>query len=127
MTPGQILALLLAGAIAWLMVRRMLLQRSIPQVSAEEVARKLAARPGPVLIDVRTAAERERRTIKGSLHIPVHQIARRTGELQAHRNRELVCFCATGSRSLSAAGILRRQGFQAVSMRGGIADWNTHP
>jgi rhodanese-related sulfurtransferase len=121
---GQIVLYVVLGAAGILLLRRYLLTRSVPQYSAEEVAGKLRNRDAVLLLDVRTADERARESIKGSIHIPVHELRRRAGELEKHRNREIICYCATGSRSLSAAGALRSLGMNAANMTGGMAAWN---
>lgn len=108
-----------------LLVRRFLLIRSLTHYSSGEVAKKIRDHDQIVLLDVRTAAERQRGTIQGSVHLPAHELRLRTGELEKYRDREVICFCATGSRSLSAAALLRKAGFNAANMKDGIAGWKS--
>ena len=77
-----------------------------------------------VLLDVRTRGERAAQHIQGSLHIPLHQLEKRIDELQKHQNKEIICYCQTGSRSLSAAIRLKKHGFTVANLKGGIAEWN---
>lgn len=79
----------------------------------------------PVLLDVRTNAERERKSIKGSLHIPLHELGRRMEELEKHKSKEIICYCQSGSRSFSAAARLKKFGFTVANMNGGISEWNS--
>ncbi len=122
----QIFFLGLVGSILLLKAFRFLRTRSVPQYLPSEVADRIAGRDAPLLLDVRTERERTFQHIKGSLHIPLQQLRARAHELQSHRHREIVCYCQSGNRSLSAAMILLKHGYRAGSLRGGIVDWNFH-
>jgi rhodanese-related sulfurtransferase len=117
MDPGQIFLYALLFAFLAINVLRYLRRRSIPQVDP-------AALPaGSVLLDVRTPAERSRESIPGSVHIPLQQLASRAGELEKYRGAQIVCYCASGNRSLSAAASLRKRGYNAANLIGGISNW----
>jgi len=73
------------------------------------------------LLDVREAEERAGGYIPGSLHIPMNWVPHRLGDLE--KAQEIVVYCAHGIRSNGVAGFLRQQGYQAVSLRGGIYGW----
>jgi rhodanese-related sulfurtransferase len=88
-----------------------------------EAAEKLKSN-SIVLLDVRTASERQSSSIKGSIHIPLHEIRRRTDELKKYGEKEIVSYCASGNRSVSATATLKKLGFNAANMKGGIAEWN---
>lgn len=120
----QVLFLGSVGLILLLNAVRYLRTRSVRQYGPSEVADRLAGRDGPLLLDVRTHRERTFEHITGSLHIPLQQLGARVHELRSHRHREIVCYCQSGTRSLSAAMILLRHGYRAASLRGGIVDWN---
>lgn len=127
MTTEQILLYTVVLLVAALYVRRLMRMRSIKNYSPRELQERLQRAPHPVLLDVRTAAERQTGAIKGSLHIPVQELRRRESELEKHREREVICYCQSGSRSISAALALKKLGYNAGNLRGGIADWNfTH-
>lgn len=111
------------GVLLW--VVRAIRRRGIPRRTASEVHELLSGKHGTVLLDVRTEAERRGSAIKGSHHIPLHRIRSRSNELEKFRNREIVCYCQTGNRSLTAAAALRRLGFTASSLEGGIVEWNS--
>jgi rhodanese-related sulfurtransferase len=122
----QIIFLAVIGVVLALYVLKFLRTRRILQYTPGEVAEKIESRDPVLLLDVRTEGEREFQHIRGSLHIPLHQLRGRTEELLRHRDKEIVCYCQSGSRSLSAALILNQRGYRAASMRGGIVDWNFH-
>jgi rhodanese-related sulfurtransferase len=120
----QVFFLGCVGFILLLNVVRFFRTRSVRQYSPSEVAGRIAGRNHPLLLDVRTDRERAFQHIKGSLHIPLQQLRARAHELHSHRQREIVCYCQSGSRSLSAAMILQKQGYRAASLRGGMVDWS---
>ena len=75
-----------------------------------------------VAIDVRAPAERAKKSIDDTLHIPLNHLAERMGE--APDDKALLVFCAGGYRSSMAASLLQRQGFKEVSeIAGGITAW----
>jgi len=124
MEANQIV-LLLSAAIVLVLVRRWLLNRGVHQYSPAEVADRIRRPSGSVLLDVRTLEERQRYCIKGSLHIPLHELGSRVEELSPHRSKEVICYCQSGHRSIAAAGRLKKQGFAVAHMKGGIAEWNS--
>ena len=75
-----------------------------------------------LLLDVRTAEELRQGMISGALHIPLDELPARWRELE--KADEVVCYCASGGRSLRAAALLRENGlFNATSMDGGVGAW----
>ncbi len=75
-----------------------------------------------VLIDVRTPAEFAQGHISGATLIPVNQIPYVVNKLP--RNKKILLYCRSGSRSHSACTYLYRLGFNNVShIHGGIISW----
>jgi len=72
---------------------------------------------GALVLDVRTDAERSAFHI-GGVHIPLNTLDSRLGELP--KNKELLCYCQSGVRSLTAASLLRDHGFSSKSLHGGL-------
>ena len=72
-----------------------------------------------LLIDVRTAEEFARGTLRGAINIPVDELRQRCGELGA--GKAIVTFCQVGQRGYIAQRILRQHGFTAVrNLKGGL-------
>lgn len=122
MTTEQIFLYGVIGVIALLILRRKLLVLGIKNYTSSEARERIKA--GSIMLDVRTASERRLQSIPSSLHIPLHEIPSRIKELEKHKNREIICYCATGSRSVSAAHKLKKAGFTAGNLLGGISAWN---
>lgn len=121
---GEVFLYLLIALILSLGLRRMWIARSIPSYSPAEVKEKLKNSRDAILLDVRTNAERTRGHIQGSLHIPLHAIARQSDTLDNYRGKEIICYCQSGNRSISAAARLKKLGFTVANMQGGIGEWN---
>ena len=72
----------------------------------------LAAIGDGLLLDVRREDERVTGALPGSLHIPLHQLLGRLGELPS--GRTVWVHCASGFRASVAASLLSRAGHQVV-------------
>ncbi|MBS0265467.1 MAG: rhodanese-like domain-containing protein [Planctomycetes bacterium] len=78
-----------------------------------------------LFVDCREADEYQRAHIATAQLVPMSAIQERLGELEPHRNREIVVHCHHGGRSLRVTNWLRGQGFENVkSMAGGIDQWS---
>jgi rhodanese-related sulfurtransferase len=121
---GEILFYFLIAIVVLISVRRFLVRRSVTHYSVREVAERIQANRGVLLLDVRTEKEWKQGHIKSAHHIPLHELGRRSSELDKHKSREIICYCQTGNRSIAAAVRLKRLGFSTASMTGGIAEWN---
>ena len=124
METGQIIIYAIIALIGFQILKRMFLVRSIKQYSPVELSQRMKNNREVVLLDVRTPAERKSQSIKNSLHIPLAQLTSRINELSKFKNKEIVCCCQTGSRSISAASKLKRQGFTTANLKGGMVRWN---
>ncbi|MBO5187105.1 MAG: rhodanese-like domain-containing protein [Prevotella sp.] len=98
-------------------------RENIKSVSAEEFEQGIKADSVTVL-DTRTAEEYAAGHINGAVNIDVlkndfKSIA--TSTLPA--NRPVWVYCRSGRRSLTAAGILQKEGYKVVNLKGGIIEW----
>ena len=94
------------------------------ELSCAAVKAKLDAGEDFVLIDCREQDEWELVKIEQAKLLPMSEIQQRVGELDSHRDREIVIHCHHGGRSLQVAMWLRQQGISdAKSMAGGIEQW----
>ncbi len=123
MSPTQIILLVIIGLFIALKIKKSIDSRSIPDYSAAETAQKMKTGVNVVLLDVRTAGERASRSIKGSIHIPLQEISSKVDQLNKYKDKEIICYCASGSRSVSAAIKLKKLGFKSANMLGGIGAW----
>jgi rhodanese-related sulfurtransferase len=85
-----------------------------------EVA-ELHARGEIQLIDVRQPAEHEAGRIAGDRLIELGSLAVEVDSID--RDRPVVFYCRSGSRSAMATEAFRGAGFDAHNMAGGLLDW----
>jgi rhodanese-related sulfurtransferase len=112
----------LALAAGFFLVNR-INSRGIIQVDAGSAA-EMIKKPSTAVIDVRTPAEYRSGHLKGAIPVPVGEISGRIGALAAYRDRQVLVTCLSGSRSMSAARILRQNGFTRVAnLKGGLNAW----
>lgn len=96
--------------------------RSVRRLSSSELAARLADGPSALLLDVRGPGEFAAGHLPGARNVPLTELAERARELP--RDRPLLVSCQSGYRSMIAAGLLERAGFeQLAEHRGGFADW----
>jgi rhodanese-related sulfurtransferase len=95
---------------------------SVPKMSATELQEKIRTGKRPFILDVRQAEEYRLGHIPGAKLIPQDEIKQSIETLP--KQREIVCVCASGSRSISVARILVAKGFQVFNMPGGMSVWN---
>jgi len=85
-------------------------------------AQEALQNPAVQLVDIRNAGELVNGVIPGSVHIPLAELRRRAGELDA--NAPVLLYCAGGWRSNVGASLLEREGFADVSdILGGWDAW----
>jgi len=76
---------------------------------------------GAVLLDVREPHEWTAGHAPMARHIPLSQLARRSGELPS--GRRIVTVCRSGHRSAKAATTLASTGWQVTNLCGGMRAW----
>jgi rhodanese-related sulfurtransferase len=94
----------------------------LPQVTVTELERRLAGAEAPLVLDVRGPVEHDERHVPGAVNLPLPELARRIGELDAQRPTAVIC--ASGYRSSAAASLLQRAGFTSLwNVSGGTLAW----
>jgi rhodanese-related sulfurtransferase len=83
-------------------------------------AQELVAQ-GALLLDVRSTSEFAGGALPGAINIPGSELSSRLDELPT--NRTIVTYCQSGSRSASAATLLRNKGFTVCNL-GPMRAWS---
>jgi rhodanese-related sulfurtransferase len=96
----------------------------MPSISPKELDSKMKgpSPKRPLLIDVRQPDEFRAGHIPGARLIPLSELDKRMKELS--KEKEIVCVCASGSRSTSATRMLLKAGYNAINMEGGMLMWS---
>lgn len=85
-------------------------------------AKEIVGRGDVQIVDIRNAGELVAGGIPGSVHIPLAELGRRSGELDPQR--PVLLYCAGSWRSSVGASLLRATGFADVSdLLGGFNAW----
>ncbi len=116
------LAVLLVGAVVFLNSSRRpdTTQATLPiEISVQEAYEKYQA--GTYVLDVRTQAEWDEYHVPNTHLITLDELANNLNALP--KGEEIVVVCRSGNRSAVATEILRDNGFNAVSMEGGLKAW----
>ena len=97
--------------------------RARNEIDARE-AHALLERGAAVALDVRERTEWAAGHIPGALHIPLGKLHERAHELPT--DRRIVAVCRSGNRSRLATAALRRAGWEADNLRGGMQAWQAN-
>jgi sulfur-carrier protein adenylyltransferase/sulfurtransferase len=96
----------------------------IDEISTPDAHDLAHADDAPLFLDVRNRDEWEEGFVPGAVWIPRGNLEPRVEGLIPDKERELVVYCASGSRSAFAAKALGELGYERVSsMAGGFVDW----
>jgi rhodanese-related sulfurtransferase/DNA-directed RNA polymerase subunit RPC12/RpoP len=100
-------------------------------VSPDELCGLVGRNKDLVLLDVRTRQEYNGQDrgryghLKNAVNIPIDELERRIGELNAYQDREIVVYCSHSQRSPRASQLLADKGFKRVkNMSGGLSTWH---
>jgi rhodanese-related sulfurtransferase len=113
-------AVITGGMLLWPLVSRPL--RAGSEVGPFDAVQLINRRDAAV-IDVRDASDYAAGHIANARHVPENQVAQRLKELDKLKPRPVLVACRTGARAAAVANILRKNGFEAVALRGGVAAW----
>jgi phage shock protein E len=98
--------------VLFVLFKFVLAKRTPPEV----VAAKLKA--GATILDVRSEAEFRGGSYRGAINVPLQILSSKLDRIP--KDRPVVVFCASGSRSAMAARLLRKAGYADVSNAGGL-------
>jgi len=73
-----------------------------------------AVENGALIIDVRTNKEYKQRHIANAINIPIEELSRSVSRVP--KNRVIVVYCQSGSRSSAAANILSQKGWEVYDV-----------
>jgi rhodanese-related sulfurtransferase len=95
---------------------------AIPRISREDLKQKLDGSGSPVIVDARLKYPYEHSTVRlpGAVRYPGDAAAQ-----SLPRDREIVVYDSDPNELASShvVAVLIRQGYRAVALKGGIADW----
>lgn len=95
--------------------------KPLPFITASEAQARLSGPKPPLLIDVREPSEFKMGHVAGAKLIPLGQLNRELNTLP--KDRAILCFCQSGSRSSAATRQLLNAGYDATNIQGGLIGW----
>ena len=88
-------------------------------VTAREGIELIKSGKYPIL-DVRELDEYKKGHIKSAILIPLDELENRLDELKKYKNREIIVYCKSGNRSITAGRILKKYGYKPINIKSGI-------
>lgn len=96
----------------------------ISEVDAEDLKKALDEKSEGIVIDVRTPGEYGRGNIKGSINLPVDEVAAKIEKILPDKDKAIYVYCLSGSRSTQAVEIMMKLGYKNVfSVKSGLLAW----
>lgn len=118
---GTMIQWILILAIAWFLLRRFMPAKGITNISVQEAKNKFSDK-NIQFIDVRTPGEYRANHSKAFKNIPLAQLGKHAKKLD--QDKEVVVICQSGMRSMQAARLLKKQGFENImNVTGGMSAW----
>lgn len=99
-------------------------KKQVDEVNVKGASDLLETHPDVALIDVREKNEWDEGHIPGAVHVPRGYLELRIENAVPDKDREVVLYCAGGTRSVLAARTLQQMGYKHVaSVSGGFTAW----
>lgn len=95
------------------------------EMSISDLIVLLGSEEKPIVLDVRNPNELEGELghIDGVINIPVHELEGRLSELTDYKDKKIVVICRSGNRSRYATALLKKAGFDATNVKGGMMEY----
>ena len=92
---------------------------SLKQIKYEDLLEKVKA--GAILLDVRTKQEFLEEHLNGAIVIPYYDISKNIKIMVPNKEQEIIVYCKSGSRGITAVQILNKLGYMNVwNLKGGM-------
>jgi rhodanese-related sulfurtransferase len=110
----------MAGIAFWFAYSKGWILANFPSIDSKEAVHLIETDDNITLLDVRTIEEYKEGHLRDATLIPLQALAQNLGMLKADKNKKILVYCRTGSRSVSASRILEDNGFTPINIKGGI-------
>jgi len=110
----------MAGLIFWFAYSKGWIFANFESIDAKQAIHLLENDDNVTLLDVRTIQEYKSGHLRDATLIPVQALSENLGMLKQDKNKKIIVYCRTGSRSVSASRILEENGFTPLNVKGGI-------
>ena len=110
----------MAGLLFWFAYSKGWILANFESIDAKQAIHLLENDDNVTLLDVRTIQEYKSGHLRDATLIPVQVLSQNLGMLKQDKNKRIIVYCRTGSRSVSASRILEKNGFTPLNVKGGI-------
>jgi len=110
----------MAGLLFWFAYSKGWIFANFESIEAKQAIYLLENDDNVTLLDVRTIPEYKSGHLRDATLIPVQALSKNLGMLKQDKNKKIIVYCRTGSRSVSASRILEAHGFTPLNVKGGI-------
>ncbi|MEA2048377.1 MAG: rhodanese-like domain-containing protein [Campylobacterota bacterium] len=110
----------MAGLLFWFAYSKGWIFANFESINAKTAITLLENDDNVSLLDVRTIPEYKEGHLRDATLIPVDALSQNLGMLKQDKNKKIIVYCRTGSRSVSASRILKKHGFTPLNVKGGI-------
>lgn len=110
----------MAGLLFWFAYSKGWILANFESIDAKQAIHLLENDDNVTLLDVRTIQEYKAGHLRGATLIPLDVLSENLGMLKADKDKRIIVYCRTGSRSVSASRTLEENGFTPLNVRGGI-------
>ncbi len=110
----------MAGLIFWFAYSKGWIFANFESIEAKQAIHLLENDDNVTLLDVRTIPEYKSGHLRDATLIPVQALSENLGMLKQDKDKKIIVYCRTGSRSVSASRILEENGFTPLNVKGGI-------
>ena len=106
-----------------LLLRTYVTPAGVNRVNPNQAVRKMN-QENALCLDVRSESEFEKGHILNSINIPLALLDSRISEIKDSTKAPVIIICQSGNRSMQAASMLKKQGFEDLyNLDGGIMAW----
>ena len=96
----------------------------VTDISQVELMQRIKTNHAQLILDVRSPWEYRGGHIPGAINIPHDQLDSRLAEIASFKDKDVVLYCASGGRVVTAAKILRSAGFSKLQhLDGDMNGW----
>lgn len=93
-------------------------------LSSDKLKELIQNKKNILLIDVRSKEEFEEINIATSINIPLQELLYNIDELQEYNNKDIVIYCRSGHRSITACNLLAMENFKNLyNLEHGIMEY----
>ena len=110
----------MAGLVFWFAYTKGWILANFESIDAKTAITLLENDDNVSLLDVRTIPEFKEGHLRDATLIPVDALSQNLGMLKQEKNKKIIVYCRSGSRSVVASRILEKNGFTPLNVKGGI-------